>query len=216
LDQGHDLNCEGQGLATAVSGIILAGGASERLGRDKALIQLWGRPLIAHVAAKLALIVAKVVVVTNEPERYAFLGLDSVPDIYPGIGTLGGLHAGLSAVQSAYGLAVGCDMPFLSVGLLRYMIAQAPSHDVVMPRIGQYYEPLHAIYARRCLPAIEQAIAAGRWRLLSSLEGARIHYVEEEVVDRYDPQHLSFFNVNTPSDLERLRELEHSTPFLDP
>jgi molybdopterin-guanine dinucleotide biosynthesis protein A len=160
----------------------------------------------------LRLLVSDVVVVTRgrslpEAELLARLDLPVVADVYPGVGTLGGLHAGLSAIDSEYGLVVGCDMPFLNAPLLRYMISLARDHDIVMPRVGQYFEPLHAIYARRCVPALEHSILTGRRRILHALGDMRIRYIEEPELDRYDPDRLSFFNVNTPEDLERARSL---------
>jgi molybdopterin-guanine dinucleotide biosynthesis protein A len=158
-------------------------------------------------------LVSEVVLVTQggyqapEAELLAHLEPSVVADVYPGVGTLGGLHAGLSAIRTEYGLVVGCDMPFLNADLLRFMISQSRGYDVVMPRVGKYYEPLHALYARRCVPALEHSILAGQRRILHALAELRIRYIEEPELDRYDPDRLSFFNVNTPEDLERARSL---------
>jgi molybdopterin-guanine dinucleotide biosynthesis protein A len=217
----------------SVSAIILAGGSSSRLGQNKALIEIAGQPLIERVVKRLRSLVTEILVVTNTPDQLAFLGLLMIRDIYRGIGTLGGLHAGLSAIRTEYGLVVGCDMPFLNPDLLRYMIsllkrtcshgAGAPRpYDIVMPRIapangfavpesaaptGAYYEPLHAIYARRCLPFIEQSILSGRRRMLSFIPQVNVCYVEQETISRFDPHHLSFFNVNSADDLARMKAL---------
>jgi molybdopterin-guanine dinucleotide biosynthesis protein A len=191
----------------AVCGIILAGGTSSRLGRDKASIQVAGLSLIERVIQRLRTVVTDIVLVANEPDRFSHLGLPVAEDVYHGVGTLGGLHAGLNATRAAYGLVVGCDMPFLNPALLRYMISQRAGYDVVIPRIGKYYEPLHAIYARRCLPAIERTILSGRRRVLDAFTEARVQIIDQDRVALYDPRGLSFFNVNTPGDLERLREI---------
>jgi molybdopterin-guanine dinucleotide biosynthesis protein A len=196
-----------------VTGIILAGGSSSRLGQTKALVPLGGCSLVEHVVGVLRPLVSELLLVTqreastSEAESLTPLGLPTTTDIHTGVGTLGGLHAGLDAIRTEYGLVVGCDMPFLNADLLRYMIAQAPGFDVVMPRVGRYYEPLHALYARSCLPTIEQSVLAGRRRIRQALSGLRVRYVEESEIDRYDPEHLSFFNVNTPEELERARSL---------
>jgi len=205
LDQASDPGIVSD--TKSVTGIILAGGSSSRLGHNKALVNVAGRPLVAGIAEKLCSVVSETVLVTNEPEQFAFLGLSTAGDVYRGIGVLGGLHAGLKAIRTEYGLVVGCDMPFLNADLLRYMISQAPGYDIVMPRIGKYHEPLHAVYARRCLPVIEQSILSGQRRVLEACEGMQVHYVEEEEIARYDPLHLSFFNVNAPDDLERMAEI---------
>lgn len=190
-----------------VSGIILAGGRSSRLGLDKAFIDADGELLIARVVRRLQRVVDQIVLVTNDRERHAFLGLPMVSDIYAGVGTLGGLHAGLAAIEAPYGLAVGCDMPFLNPDLLRYILSLRGDCDAVMPRLGPYREPLHALYARTCAARFAQAIEAGQRRVMHALDGARVCYVERDAIVRYDPQLRSFFNVNEPGDLERMRAL---------
>jgi molybdenum cofactor guanylyltransferase len=191
----------------AVSGVILAGGSSLRLGQAKALIDVGGETLIERVARRLALVVEHIVLVTNDPERYAFLGLPVVSDVYPDVGTLGGLHAGLAAIETAYGLVVGCDMPFLNPALLHHMISLHTGCDVVMPRVGRYREPLHAIYARTLATQLARAIEAGQRRIMHARGDARVCYVERQEIVRYDPDLLSFFNVNEPRDVERMRTL---------
>lgn len=202
-----------------VSGVILAGGSGSRLGQNKALVRVAGCSLIERVVDALRPLVSDLVLVAQSgctvpagcsasgTESFADLGLPMVSDVYPGVGTLGGLHAGLGAIHTEYGLVVGCDMPFLNTDLLCYMVSQACGYDVVMPRIGKYHEPLHALYSRRCVPAMERSIQSGRRRILHALSGARIRYIEEAEIDRFDPDHLSFFNVNTPEELERARSL---------
>ena len=190
-----------------VSGIILAGGSSSRLGQDKALSDVAGQAMIERVVERLQTVVDEIVLVTDAPEQFAFLGLPMIGDVYRGIGTLGGLHAGLRAIHAEYGLVVGCDMPFLNPGLLRYLISWREGNDIVMPRVGRHHEPLHAIYAKHCLPVIEQSVAAGKRRILHACVGLNIHYVEEELIATLDPLHLSFFNVNTPGDLKRMNQI---------
>jgi molybdopterin-guanine dinucleotide biosynthesis protein A len=199
--------CSEDTLTTKVSGIILAGGASSRLGQDKALVQIAGRTLIERVIDVLRDLVREIVLVTPAPGGLAWLGLPTATDLYPGVGTLGGLHAGLTAIASPYGLVVGCDMPFLQRDLLAYMIAQIEDQDVIMPKIGRYYEPLHALYARRTAASLEQSILAGQRRIRQALAGLRIRYILEGEIEAFDPEHLSFFNVNTPKDLERAHEV---------
>lgn len=192
-----------------VSGIILAGGKSSRLGQNKALIEFEGEPVIQRVVYALQPLVDEIVLATNTPECFAFLGLRMVADVYVDSGALGGLHAGLSAIQSEYGLTVGCDMPFLNIDLLQYMLLHTMDYDIVMPRIDDFYEPLHAIYARRCLPAIEHSIQSGQRRLLSFASQMNVWYIGGDEIDRFDPQHLSFFNINSPDDVKRMHQIAH-------
>ncbi len=188
-------------------GMILAGGASQRLGQNKALIEVQGQPLIQRMTDKLCKLVDEIIIVTNTPEPFRFLGLPLVADVYPGVGTLGGLHAGLAALTTNYGLAVGCDMPFLNLSLLRHLLDQREQYDIVVPRIGDYVEPLHAVYACRCAAALEQHILGGQRRVRVAWQGLNVRYVETAEIEQFDPQHLSFFNVNTPQELARMQAI---------
>ncbi len=190
-----------------VSGIVLAGGQSSRLGMDKSFINVNGQSLIEQIVAKLASLSDDVIIVTNSPEQYDYLEARLVGDIYPGKGALGGIYSGLRAAANAYSLVVACDMPFLDLNLLRYMILLARGHDVAIPRIGGLPEPLHAIYSKSCLEPMDRLLARGGFKIIDFFCEVRVRYVEEDEVDIFDPQHLSFFNVNTPKDLEEVRKL---------
>src|SRR5690606_7435248 len=117
-------------------------------------------------------------------------------DERPGEGSLMGVYSGLAAARYPFALAVACDMPFLQPALLRYLLGLAPGHDVVIPRLGGLLEPLHAVYARTCLPAMAGLLAQGRRRIIAFFDQVRIRYVDEPEIDRFDPQHLSFLNIN--------------------
>jgi len=191
-----------------VSGIILAGGKSQRLGVDKALLELEGQSLIDRVLNRLQRLSDDLIIVAKDPTPYAHLAARLVSDVYPGQGALVGLHAGLQAARHPLALAVACDMPFLDLRLLRYMIVLGRGYDIVVPRIGSYLEPLHALYrVERCLPAIKQALDDGQARVTSFFSHVRVRYVEEHEINLFDPEHLSFFNINTPEDWQRGQEL---------
>ncbi len=197
--------------AAALGTIILAGGASRRMGQPKALLRPGGGPpLIARVAAAVAPF-GPVVVVTNTPELYAFLGLPMVPDATAGVGPLAGLAAGLSASPAAYNFALACDMPLLRPALLQAMAAVPRTYDVLVPRWTapdgtEQLETLHAIYARACLPAIAAALAAGRRRMISFFDAVHVRYLDEVALRAVDPDLLSFRNVNTPEELAALED----------
>jgi molybdopterin-guanine dinucleotide biosynthesis protein A len=190
-----------------VSGIVLAGGQSSRLGTDKSFVNVRGQALIEQIVAKLVRLSDDVIIVTNSPEKYDHLETRLVGDIYPGKGALGGIYSGLRAATNAYSLVVACDMPFLDLNLLRYMILLAHGQDVVIPRVGRLPEPLHAVYSKSCLEPIDRLLARGGLKIIDFFSEVRVRYVEEDEVDLFDPQHLSFFNVNTPSDREKMKEL---------
>jgi molybdopterin-guanine dinucleotide biosynthesis protein A len=191
---------------TGLSGVVLAGGQSKRMGRDKALLELGGRTLIARVLDKLALLCDELIISANERDPYTHLAGRVVPDVIPGRGALGGIHAGLAAMRNERAVVVACDMPFLNVSFLRFLAAISPGFDVVVPRLGPYYEPLHAVYGRNCVTAIERVVADGPQRVVALFEGVRVSEVPEEQVRLYAAER-SFLNVNTPADWAEVQRL---------
>ncbi len=191
-----------------VSAIVLAGGQSKRLGQDKALLELEGRTLIERIVTRMAQIGAEVIVVTNAPQKFAHLEARLVSDAYPQKGSLVGIYSGLQAAHHHHSLVVACDMPFINLDLVRHMIGLAPGYDVVIPEVDGWLEPLHALYSKNCLAPIDRLLATGRMKIIDFFPEVRVCRLAEEVVNRFDPQHLSFFNVNTAADWERVKELE--------
>lgn len=192
-----------------ISAIILAGGQSRRLGKDKCLLDIGGRSLLAHTVDKLATVSDDLIVVTSDPTYYELLDSAAriVPDQKPGMGSLMGIYSGLKDAHYAHALVVACDMPFLSLALIRYMLPLADAYDVVIPRLDGSLEPLHAIYGKSCLPYMWQHLDRGQRRIISFFDRVSVRYVEKQEVDRFDPSHLSFVNVNTPQDWIRVQEL---------
>ena len=195
----------------AVTGIVLAGGMSRRLGRDKAVETIEGQSLISRVLDSLSHVAQELVVVVNNHEREEELALpDSVVvavDIYPDTGSLGGIFTGLSASSNHWGFVVACDMPFLNLELLEYLLSQRGGHDVVVPVIDHRPEPTHAAYSRVCLPAIETRLRANDLKIAKFFDDVRAKYVSQRNIEDLDPGGLSFFNVNTEEDLTRARML---------
>ncbi|PYM78108.1 MAG: molybdenum cofactor guanylyltransferase [Candidatus Rokuibacteriota bacterium] len=190
-----------------VTGVVQAGGKSTRMGgRPKALIQLGGRSIVERVVAALTPVVDDVLVVTNTPELYAFLGLPMVADVYPDHGSLGGIYSGLSAAGEI-AFTVACDMPFLHPEVVRLVVARAGEGDVVIPRVGEQYETMHAAYGKACLPHIEERLRAGRLRIVGFFDRVRVVEIGEAEIARFRDPAVAFMNVNTPDELERARAL---------
>ena len=189
--------------------LVLAGGQSSRLGRDKSFLLIDDQPLVARTVHRLAVLSDDLVVVTNHPERYRALALPArlVSDETPGMGSLMGIYSGLRAARHARALVVGCDMPFLDLSLLRYMLSLAGDYEVVIPRVDGLLEPLHAVYSKACLPSMARLLGRGRRQIIAFFDEVRVRYVERAEVDLFDPQHLSFINVNTPQDWARVQAL---------
>lgn len=186
---------------------IQAGGQSQRMGRDKGLVLLHGRPLVRHLLDRVADLGDEVLITTNQPADYAFLGIRLVSDEAPGAGALSGLRTALRAAHGNKVLVLACDMPFVSRPLLIRLIELAPQADVVIPRPGGEYEPMHAIYDKSCLPEIESSLAAGDRRMISFFPRVQVLTVEDDILGRLDPGRRSFFNINTPDDLEQAERM---------
>lgn len=191
--------------------IVLAGGKSLRLGRDKVLETIGNRSLLEQVVSCVSSLTSNIIVVTGREQTVLqftdYSKLKIVTDIYPGKGPLGGIFTGLAVSDSFCNLVVASDMPFLNQGLLHYMMQLSADFDLVVPRVGNLVEPLHAVYTKSCLAPIENMIKQRKLSVYKLLRLARVRYVEAEEIERFDPKHLSFFNINTEADLEIARDL---------
>jgi molybdopterin-guanine dinucleotide biosynthesis protein A len=190
--------------------VIQAGGESRRMGQDKALLPFLGQPLIQRLTERLSPLADELLVTTNRPEAYQFLGLPLITDVIPGRGSLGGLYTALSAAHQPLVAVVACDMPFASPLLLqaeRHLLL-ATGSDAVIPQTEGGTEPFHAVYRREvCLPAIQAAIAADRWRVDAWFPQVKLRLMLPEEVRLFDPQGIAFGNVNTPQELAQAEEL---------
>jgi molybdopterin-guanine dinucleotide biosynthesis protein A len=204
------------GRANFVSVAILAGGMSRRMGRNKAMLKISSRTLIQIVADRVSAAAGETFVVASNGQPYEELGFRVVPDVLPNTGALGGVYSALRSARFDHCLVVACDMPLIDPGLLQYMIDLPRGYDVAIPVLpadrsdqggSETFETLHAIYAKSALPVIERHLGAGRLKIADILESLRVSRIEQNVIRRYDPEFLSFFNVNSRADFEKLREL---------
>lgn len=186
-----------------VTGVILAGGRSRRFGSDKALADLAGRPLIAHVAAVLQGLFASCLVVTDAPTAYAFLNLPTTGDLYPGAGPLAGIHAALRCILTPYAFVAACDMPGLDPELIRFFCTLSAGADwqAVLPGLANGPEPLFGVYRQDAAAQIEQHLRAGQYRAAFALADLRVRWVSETEVLAVVPSLAVFTNVNRPEDL---------------
>lgn len=184
---------------------------------NKALAEVSGTKLIDGVTTRLRSVFGEIIIVTNQPELYSSYhesGVVVTTDIIPSRGPLSGIHAGLERCAGAGIVAVACDMPFLSVGLIEFMITRAEGKDAVVPRIGEYYQPLCALYRRTCLPVLEQALLLGQRKISEVYRQLDIRYVEEDEIKMFGDPEVIFYNVNTRDDLQRAEFLARTVvPF---
>ena len=189
--------------------IVLAGGRSERMGKDKALLPRNGLTLLETVVDTLRPLVGEIVIVADRTDRYDLSGCRTVGDAYPQTGPLGGILTGLIALGPGTHLAVACDMPALQPAVLRLLLDFAmPEWDAIVPEIDGRLEPLCAVYAETAIPALQLFLEGGGRALHRALETLRTLRIPEAEIRRHDPSLLTFTNLNTPADLERLQRSE--------
>ncbi len=162
--------------------------------------------MIETVLAHVADMGQEIFIVTNHPEPYAYLGVPTVSDIFPGNGPLGGMHAALSHARNPHTLMVACDMPWLERPLLQYLITLRHTADVIVPRWDKFPEPLHAVYSKNCLPAIETNIQAKLLKIIRFYDKVKVRYVARDEIERFDRNGRSFANINTPQDLSQAQK----------
>ena len=199
-----------------VTGVVIAGGKSTRLGADKRRLRLWGSAgptLLAHTVGLLAEYCHEVVVVLNDPENWPDLPARLVPDLVPDAGSLGGIYSGLVAAGQPYIFAVAADMPLLSGELIAWMVRQPRDYDVLVPRIGGRarnrlgVESLHAIYGAGCREPIRRQLAAGNPQVIGFFREVRVKFVEPATIAQFDPTASAFANVNTPEELQEVQRM---------
>ena len=193
-----------------MTSIILAGGRSLRLGRTKYLETVGDKSLIQWVIDRLAIVSAEIIIATAHGEEIpcsSDVRLRTVADIYPRKGPLAGIYSGLVAASSRRAIVVSCDTPFLSVGLLEYMTQTCPGADIVVPRIKEKVEPLCAVYSRNCVDPIRELLEQNELKIIELYPMVTVRHIEEAEIDVFDPEHLSFFNINSQVDLDKARRL---------
>ena len=189
--------------------IILAGGDSSRFGFPKPLLELDGMPLIEIIVRRLSYLFEQVTVVTDRQDLFTSLPVKLTGDLLTGYekSPLRGIHAGLSVSELPYQFVVACDMPFINPNLIRYMAGFASQYDVVVPRIGKHYQPLHAFYRRSCLGTMRKFIEQGECKVIELYDSIKKRPVGYSEIARFDPDQLSFFNVNTWADYQTAQSL---------
>lgn len=185
-----------------VTGVILVGGKSSRVGRDKAFLPIGGIPVFERVLEVLRKQLEDVILVGDRPERFAKYGLPVYPDLYTG-SSLGGLYTGLRVSGTPYIFAAPCDLPFASGGLLRHMISLREGYDVVVPMTSGSPEPLFALYSKDCLDPMRELLESGDFRIFDFYPRVRVRRVQGAELLPFDRSGRAFLNVNTPEEYER-------------
>lgn len=192
-------------MAEGLSVVILAGGDSRRMGRDKASLSWGGKPMLQHVADRLRPIADEVVAVTGGRRPLGNIAARVVFDLIPDAHAIGGLYTGLRMACSDRCFVCACDMPFVNAALARFLARQASGVDCVIPKTHEGLQPLHAVYNRSALPAIEQQIRLGCFDLKALAGRLSARIVDGQAIHALDPSGKSFLNLNTPEEFARHR-----------
>lgn len=189
-----------------LTGAVLAGGQARRMGHiNKALVTVGGAMVIDRILDRLSETCERVIVIANDPAPYAARGLEVFPDVMPGHGALGGLHAALLNAPTDKVFVCGCDMPFISPALIRHLAVMIGEKDAAVPRDGYGLQPLHAVYARRIAPLVPPFLLRGDLRMEHFIASLDARILPPEDIAAYTAEAEVFFNVNTPDDLEQAR-----------
>jgi len=183
------------------TGIIMAGGKSTRMGKNKALLKIGGQTVIERIANELRKAVSELILVTKTPEDYQFLGLPMIEDQWKGMGPLAGIHAGLEASKTEKNLVVACDMPFVSSEIGGYLLQFLDHYQGAVPMISGQLHPLFAAYRKDALPEISKALEKQELKIRLFFDRIQLKYVTEEDLKKLGlPLENHFFNMNDPKE----------------
>lgn len=190
-----------------MTAIILAGGKATRMGcADKAFLRLGREMLIKRQLRLIRKLFKKIIIVTNSPQRYRNLnGVRIVTDLIPNRGPLGGIYSGLQASEDDYNFVLACDMPFINLDLISYMLKKIKGFDIVIPRYNRKFEPLYAVYSRNCIKPIENGLSRKNLKITRFLQYVKVRIISKKEITQFDLNGISFVNINTPNDYRRLK-----------
>jgi molybdopterin-guanine dinucleotide biosynthesis protein A len=184
------------------------------MGEDKALVDFNGAPMIEYILRQVEGWGGETFVITNNAANYPDIGIPLYPDVVYDIGALGGIYSALHHAMNERVLLLACDMPFVSLPVLGYLLGLAPDFDIVIPKLTDedHEEPFRAVYSRACLPHIQNCIDRGDRRVRSFFDAVNTRYVHAGELEPLDPGLTTFLNVNTPGDLDRARRIAAHRP----
>lgn len=190
-------------MTKKITGIILAGGKSSRMGDDKSFLLCSGKPLIEIVVDKLLHFFKDLIIVTNKPHLYKKYGIRTEPDILKGRGPLGGIYTGLITSLDKYNFIVACDMPFLNQDLIQYMLERINGYDIIIPERSSKLEPLCAVYSKNCLKPIQDELSRNNLKITDFFKQVKVRTITEKETARLNSDKPSFVNINTPQDYRK-------------
>jgi len=196
-----------------MTGIILAGGKSSRMGTNKAFLDFDGARLIERTNGVLNDLFSEIIIVTNDPLSYThFSSALIVTDIYKNKGALGGIYTGLFFASEKHAFVTACDMPFVNKDLIAYLAGRADDYDIVVPQSPGGLQPLHAVYSKKCMAPIKKNLEADKLKVTGFYKGLRVLTVTEEILQPFNQDGQTFLNINTPREIEQLHPQQTKLP----
>jgi molybdopterin-guanine dinucleotide biosynthesis protein A len=190
-----------------MTGIILAGGRSKRMGENKAFIDAVGIPLFERVYRVFKEIFSEIIIVANDARPFKRYEAHLQKDVILNKGALGGLYTGLLHSSSYHTFCSACDMPLLNPLLIKYMTKEKDEYDVIVPKTHDGLHPLHAIYSKKCLIPMRQLLNRDDLKIVNFFQQVRVRYIEEMEIREFDPHMMSIINVNTEEEMEAVRNI---------
>ncbi len=190
-----------------MTGIILAGGKSRRMGENKAFLDAGGVSLFERVYGVFTEIFRDIIIVTNDARPFERYGAHLQQDILQDKGALGGLYTGLVHSASYHAFCTACDMPLLNPGVIKYMVKERDAYDVIVPKTRDGLHPLHAIYSKQCLRPMRRLLDRDDLRIVNFFPQVRVRYIGETEIRKFDPHMRSLINVNTEEEMKAVREI---------
>jgi len=200
-------------MKPSVTGVILAGGQNTRFsGTNKALIRVGEKCILDRIYGVFSDLFEEIILVTNDPIQYLEWDLNIVTDLFPIRCSLTGIHTGLFYITTPYAFFAACDIPFLKKGLVETMLNHIePDVDIVIPETSKGFEPLCAVYSKKCLKPVEQQLVKQELKIRHVFQKVRVNKLPESILRQNDPDLVSFYNINTHDDLVRAEYLATCT-----
>ncbi|MDO4540682.1 MAG: molybdenum cofactor guanylyltransferase [Syntrophomonadaceae bacterium] len=187
--------------------VILSGGRSSRMKENKAFVKIGERRIIDIVLERMLPVFKDAMIISNEPDLYADLGVPVHTDIYPRLGPVAGIHTGLVRAAEEKAIIMGCDMPFITTEAIAYMVGRSGAHQSAVPKINGFLQPLSAVYAKSCIPILEDCLQHNRLKLVRIFEELEHTVITAEELSRFGKPDELFMNVNDPETLAKAQRI---------
>lgn len=189
------------------SGVILAGGKSTRMKFNKAFACIAGQPVVQIILDKFKIFFDETIIISNEPWLYENLGFKICPDVYPGLGPVAGIHSALYHASNVRVFVMGCDMPFMNMALVRFLLAELKDYECVVPELDTRLQPLSAVYSKKCLPVLTECLEHDKLKLIRVFEELNTRIVDEKQMKQFGNPREIFMNVNDQTALELAQQI---------